>query len=268
MTTAIPMRSGIGPAIHAGQSREPVQLSPTRHDAPPGCGRPRSRTASPGRRVRVERRDRVELARRRRRRRRSRTCSGVARADTHARRRAAPCRVDDAARSGAAATGAGRSAAPAAASTGGPRPPPSAPGRSRGTARSSASAGRRHTSPRSPLLHDPAVAHHRHPVGDGERLLVVVGDHQRGGAGRAQDLAQVDGEPLAQAGVEGGERLVEQQQPRLDGQRPGQRDPLPLAAGQRGRAAGRRTPRGRRASSSSRDPGRAVPRARAAAAAA
>ena len=46
--------------------------------------------------------------------------------------------------------------------------------------------------------------------------------------------AQVGGEPFAQAGVEGGERLVEQQQPGLDGQRPGQRDPLPLAAGEGG----------------------------------
>ena len=110
------------------------------------------------------------------------------------------------------------------------------------------------------LLDDPAGPHHREPVGDRERLLVVVGDHQRGGAGRAQDRAQVGGEPLAQPGVERRQRLVEQQQPRLDGQRAGQRDPLPLAAGQRARAAGRRTPRGR--------PGRAARRpARAAAAA-
>ena len=82
------------------------------------------------------------------------------------------------------------------------------------------------------LLHDPAVPHHRDPVGDRERLLVVVGDHQGGGPGRAKDPAQLGRQPLAQAGVEGGQRLVQQQQPGLHGQRPGQRDPLPLAAGQ------------------------------------
>ena len=79
--------------------------------------------------------------------------------------------------------------------------------------------------------------HHRQPVRDGERLLVVVGDHQRGGAGGQQDLAQVDGEPLAQRRVQRGQRLVEQQQPGLHRQRTGQGDPLPLAAGQGAREA-------------------------------
>ena len=82
------------------------------------------------------------------------------------------------------------------------------------------------------LLDDPAGPHHRHPVGDGERLLVVVGDHQRGGAGRPQDVAQVGGQAFAQAGVEGRQRLVEQQQARLGGERPGQGDALALAAGE------------------------------------
>ena len=81
-----------------------------------------------------------------------------------------------------------------------------------------------------------AAAHQRHPVGDREGLLLVVGDQQRRGARRDEDVAQVEGEPLPQPPVERGERLVEQQQPRLDGQRTGQRDPLPLAAGQAGGA--------------------------------
>ena len=63
---------------------------------------------------------------------------------------------------------------------------------------------------------------------------MVVGDHQRRGAGRVQDVAQVGREPFAQTGVERRERLVEQQQPRLGRQRAGQRDPLALAAGEGG----------------------------------
>ena len=51
-------------------------------------------------------------------------------------------------------------------------------------------------------------------------------------AGRLEDRAHVAGEDLAQAGVEVRERLVEQQQARRRGQRPGQRDPLLLPAGE------------------------------------
>ena len=47
---------------------------------------------------------------------------------------------------------------------------------------------------------------------------------------RALDLAQLDLHLLAQLGVEIGERLVEQQDARLDDQRAGQRDALLLAA--------------------------------------
>ena len=52
-----------------------------------------------------------------------------------------------------------------------------------------------------------------------------------------------------QLGVQGGQRLVEQQHPRVGGQRPGERHPLGLAVGQLRRAVGRRGPgpRGRRA---------------------
>ena len=50
-----------------------------------------------------------------------------------------------------------------------------------------------------------------------------------------EDPAQVAGQPLAQPGVERGERLVEEQQPRAHGQAARQGDALPLAAGQRGR---------------------------------
>ena len=75
-----------------------------------------------------------------------------------------------------------------------------------------------------------ALAHHHQPVGELERLLLVVGDEHRGVAGAVVDLAQPLAQLLAHLRVERAERLVEQQHPRLDGERPGQRHALPLAA--------------------------------------
>jgi hypothetical protein len=81
-------------------------------------------------------------------------------------------------------------------------------------------------------LLEPALVHDAHPVRHGQGFLLVVGDEQGGGA---QPLLQ-RADPLAQLqphlGVQRGQRLVEQQHPGLDGQRPGQRDALLLAAGQ------------------------------------
>ena len=69
-------------------------------------------------------------------------------------------------------------------------------------------------------------------VGDRHRLLLVVGDVQRGDARillQAPDLgAQLD----AELGVEVAQRLVEQEHLRRADQRPGDRDPLLLAAGE------------------------------------
>ena len=81
-------------------------------------------------------------------------------------------------------------------------------------------------------LFDAALVHHHHAVGDFERLFLVVGDEDRGdvdfGMQRAQPLPQF----LAHLGIERAERLVEQQDARLDRERARQRDALPLAAGQ------------------------------------
>ncbi len=85
-----------------------------------------------------------------------------------------------------------------------------------------------------PRLDDPALAHHRHPVGDGEGLLLVVRHQDRRRPGLAQDVVQVGREPLAQPPVEGAQRFVEEQQPGTHGECPGQGDPLALAPGQRG----------------------------------
>ena len=74
------------------------------------------------------------------------------------------------------------------------------------------------------------VAQHRDPVAEIERLVLLVG-HQHGrDADAADELADLAPGPLAQRRVEVGERLVQQQHPRLRRQRPGQRHPLLLAA--------------------------------------
>jgi hypothetical protein len=82
------------------------------------------------------------------------------------------------------------------------------------------------------VLRDLPVAQRRDPVGHRQRLVLVVGHQDRGGAGPAEDLLDVGADAGPQVRVERGERLVEQHHGRLDGQGPGQRDPLLLAAGQ------------------------------------
>ena len=87
------------------------------------------------------------------------------------------------------------------------------------------------------VLLDASGAHDRHPVTDGQRLGLVVGDEQGRRARRPQDVDDVGAQAVAQVRVEAGERLVEQHQPRGRGQRPGERDALALAAGQLVRVA-------------------------------
>ena len=81
-------------------------------------------------------------------------------------------------------------------------------------------------------LDDPAAAHDGDRVGEGECLLLIVGDEQRRGAGGPQGLADLAAHLRAQAGVERVEGLVEQDQPGLPGERPGERHALLLAAGE------------------------------------
>ena len=80
-------------------------------------------------------------------------------------------------------------------------------------------------------LFDAALVHHQHAVGQFHRFVLVVGHEDAGQV----DLVVQAAEPLPQllphAGVEGPERLVQQQHLRLDGQCPGQGHALPLAAG-------------------------------------
>ena len=82
---------------------------------------------------------------------------------------------------------------------------------------------------RADLL-DAALVEHRDAVAHRQRLLLVVGDEDEGDADLALHLLQLDLHLLAQLEVERAERLVEQQHLGPVDQRPGQRDPLPLAA--------------------------------------
>ena len=79
-------------------------------------------------------------------------------------------------------------------------------------------------------LGDPAALQHDQPVGLAQRAQ-AVGDGDRGAA-----LDQVVERLLDLAlglGVDRRGRLVQDQDPRVDQQRPGDRDPLPLAARER-----------------------------------
>ena len=80
---------------------------------------------------------------------------------------------------------------------------------------------------------DPAFVHHRDAVAHDQGLVLIVGDEDRRDAEFAQQVAQLDLHRLAQLAVERAERLVEQQQRRLDDDRARDRDALLLPAGKR-----------------------------------
>ena len=86
--------------------------------------------------------------------------------------------------------------------------------------------------PRRGDLQDLAVLHHRDLGRHAERLLLIVGDDDEGDADLGLQAHQLELHLLAELLVEGGERLVEQQQLRPLDQGPGQRHALPLAAGE------------------------------------
>ena len=77
--------------------------------------------------------------------------------------------------------------------------------------------------------------HHRDAVGDRHRLFLVVGHEHGGDADAALDGRQLGAHVDAQLRVKVGERLVQQQDARLEHQRSGQRDALLLTARKLGR---------------------------------
>ena len=95
---------------------------------------------------------------------------------------------------------------------------------------------------RAAHLLDLAAVDHRDLVCDLHRLLLVVRDED----GRDVHLLVQAAQPLAQlspnTGVKRTERLVQEQHLWLDGQRAGERHPLPLAAGELGGIAVRERP--------------------------
>src|SRR2546430_14024892 len=76
----------------------------------------------------------------------------------------------------------------------------------------------------------------RHAVGEGLGLGAVVGDEDRRDAVAAEDRGEVGEERAPRRLVEPGEWLVEQQQLRLDHERPRERHALRLTARERARA--------------------------------
>ena len=89
---------------------------------------------------------------------------------------------------------------------------------------------------RADLL-DAAAIHDHHAVGDLQRLLLVVRDEHRRHVDLVVQVAQPAPQLLADLGIERAERLVEQQDARLDGERAGKRHALALAAGKLARIA-------------------------------
>ena len=86
-------------------------------------------------------------------------------------------------------------------------------------------------------LHDPAEIEHHHPVGDHlDHRQVVADEHHRQAEVALQPLQQVDHLRLY-GHVEGGDRLVGDDELRTRRQRPGDRHALPLAAGEGARIA-------------------------------
>ena len=86
-----------------------------------------------------------------------------------------------------------------------------------------------------PALHDLAALHHDRVVGELPHDGQVMADQQVGDAGLVADVGQQVQHLGLDRHVERGHRLVQDQDARLGGERPGDGDPLPLPAGQRPR---------------------------------
>ncbi len=81
-------------------------------------------------------------------------------------------------------------------------------------------------------LLDLAGEDHRDPIGNRQRLVLVMGHEQGGDADLGLDPADLVAQIGPHLGIERRERLVQEQHLRLDRQRPRQRHPLLLSAGQ------------------------------------
>jgi hypothetical protein len=86
---------------------------------------------------------------------------------------------------------------------------------------------------RRPTLDDSSLAHHDDLLGELPHDREVVADQQVADAGRVPDVGEQVEHLRLDRHVERGDRLVEDQHLRLGGERPRDRHPLPLTAGQR-----------------------------------
>ncbi len=80
-------------------------------------------------------------------------------------------------------------------------------------------------------LHDAAALHHHDAIGHGQRLFLIVGHHDGGDAKALLQGADLAAKVGAHQCIQGTERFVQQQQAGGEGQGPGQRHSLLLAAG-------------------------------------
>ena len=108
-------------------------------------------------------------------------------------------------------------------------------------------AGARPQLVRSRDLREPALAEHRHPVAQRERLADVVGDVHDRQAEPLEERRQVGLQTVPQGAVEGAQRLVEEEYGRAWSERAGEGDPLCLSAGERRDVAAPRAGETRRA---------------------
>ena len=79
-------------------------------------------------------------------------------------------------------------------------------------------------------LFDATGVHDHEPVGQRERLVVVVGHEQGGEPEPYEERAQLGDEALAERAIERAQWLVEHEQPRFGRERAGERDPLLFSA--------------------------------------
>ena len=104
-----------------------------------------------------------------------------------------------------------------------------------GRAGATSSAGR-------PRLAKLAVDDHPDVAGERRGVLEVVRDEQRRDVEPGEQLLQLGADVDLRVRVERGEGLVEEQDLRVAGQRAGERDALPLAAGEAARAGALEVP--------------------------
>ena len=79
-------------------------------------------------------------------------------------------------------------------------------------------------------LVQPTIVHDTDTIPEGERLVMIVRDMDRCGAGCVEHGGQFSDEPIAKMTVERSERFVEQQHPGRRSERPSERNTLRLTA--------------------------------------